>query len=163
MITSLQNSLIKETTKLHQKKYRKQTGLFVVEGYHLYEEAKQAGVIERVFTTDGTITGENVHLVSDAVLQKLAQVKQPQGVLCVCRMSEGGELSNKILLLDHIQDPGNLGTLLRSALAFGFHTIVMDECVDEYNDKVLRSTQGAIFHLNLIHGLHTGESVPSFG
>lgn len=151
MITSLQNTLVKETTKLHQKKYRKQRGLFLVEGYHLYEEAKQADVIDMIFTTDETITGDNVHYVNQTVLEKLAQAKQPQGILCVCRMQEPKDISNKILLLDHIQDPGNLGTLLRSALAFGFQTIVMDECVDVYNDKVLRATQGAVFHLDLYH------------
>lgn len=148
-ITSVNNQLIKDVVKLHQKKYRKQTGLFVVEGYHLYEEARQAGAIKQVFTTDETIVGEDVVYVTQSVLEKLAQVKQPQGVLTVCHQPTGQEVTEKILLLDHIQDPGNLGTLLRSALAFGFRTIVLDETVDVFNDKVLRSTQGAIFHLNL--------------
>lgn len=136
-------------TKLHQKKYRKQRGLFLVEGYHLYEEAKKADVIEHVFTTDPVIVGTNVTYVSDIVLQKLANAQQPQGIVTVCRIVTNKDVGDQVLLLDHVQDPGNLGTLLRSALAFGFDTIVLDNTVDVYNDKVLRSTQGAIFHLNL--------------
>lgn len=150
-ITSTQNPTIKEMTKLHQKKYRKQTGLFIVEGYHLYEEAKKADVVKHVFTTDDAIVGTNVTYVSDIVLQKLANASHPQGIVTVCNMTEATDVGDKILLLDHIQDPGNLGTLLRSALAFGFDTVVLDHTVDVYNDKVLRSTQGAIFHVHLHH------------
>lgn len=148
-ITSTSNPTIKEMTKLHQKKYRKQYGQFLVEGYHLYEEAKQAGIIDHVFTTDPAIVGTNVTYVSDIVLQKLANAKQPQGIVTVCNIQPSALVGDKVLLLDHVQDPGNLGTLLRSALAFGFDTIVLDNTVDVYNDKVLRSTQGAIFHLHL--------------
>ncbi|QMS84369.1 TrmH family RNA methyltransferase [Candidatus Xianfuyuplasma coldseepsis] len=150
-ITSVQNKLIKETTKLHQKKYRDQFGHFLVEGYHLYEEARTVGNVVQVFTTDHAIVGEDVIYVNEAVLQKLSDAKNPQGVVTVCQKVDAQEPSDQILLLDHIQDPGNLGTLLRSALAFGFTTIVLDNTVDVYNDKVLRSTQGAIFKLNFIH------------
>jgi TrmH family RNA methyltransferase len=149
-ITSTSNPTIKDITKLHQKKYRKERGLFLVEGYHLYEEAQKAGVIEHVFTTDAAIVGTDVTYVSDIVLQKLANAKQPQGIVTVCKIIPSTLVGDKVLLLDHIQDPGNLGTLLRSALAFGFDTIVLDNTVDVYNDKVLRSTQGAIFQLNLL-------------
>ncbi len=150
-ITSVNNSLIKEMTKLHQKKYRDRTGLFLVEGYHLYEEAKKHGLIDRVFTTDTSIAGDNVTYVSDHVLQKLANTKSPQGVVTICKMMTENPLTNRILICDHVQDPGNLGTLMRSALAFGFETIVLDHSVDTYNDKVLRSTQGALFQLNIIN------------
>lgn len=150
-ITSVQNKVIKDMTKLHQKKYRDETGLFLVEGYHLYEEAKKVGNIHQVFTTDKSITDESAIYVTDIVLQKLANAKNPQGVVTVCTKIQPQEPGDKILLLDRIQDPGNLGTLLRSALAFGFTTIVLDNTVDVYNDKVLRSTQGAIFKLNIIH------------
>ncbi len=150
MITSVQNPLIKEMTKLHQKKYRDDMGLFLVEGYHLYEEALQSGNIHMIFTTDLSITGELVTYVSEPVLAKLADAKNPQGIVTICRKMTAQEPGDKILLLDRIQDPGNLGTLLRSALAFGFTTVVLDHTVDVYNDKVLRSTQGAIFKLNII-------------
>ncbi len=149
-ITSINNQLIKDTTKLHKKKYRDNTGLFLVEGYHLYEEALKVDNIETIFTTDESITGDRVVYVTDQVLEKLTQTKNPQPVLTVCKKITANELSNKVLILEHVQDPGNLGTLMRSALAFGFNTIVLDNTVDIYNDKVIRSTQGAIFKLNII-------------
>ncbi len=149
-ITSTNNQLIKDTAKLHKKKYRDSSGTFLVEGYHLYEEAKKVGNIERVFTTDDSIKGDEVIYVTDKVLEKLAQAQSVQGVLTVCKKIYSEDLSNKILILEKLQDPGNLGTLMRSALAFGFNTIVLDNTVDIYNDKVLRSTQGAIFKLNII-------------
>jgi TrmH family RNA methyltransferase len=148
-ITSVQNETIKFYSKLHQKKYRKKEGLFLVEGYHLYEEAKKAGVIKKIFTTDENITGEEVVYVSEKVFSKLAGTIHPQGVVCVCEIKEDQTITNSVLLLDHLQDPGNVGTLLRSALAFGFETVILDETVDLYNDKVLRSTQGAIFKLHI--------------
>jgi TrmH family RNA methyltransferase len=151
IITSMNNQLIKDTVKLHQKKYRDQTSQFLAEGYHLYQEASTVENIVRVFTTDYGIIGNNVIYVNDLVLAKLTQTKNPQPVLTVCEKINKTELSDKILILEKIQDPGNLGTLMRSALAFGFNTIVLDNTVDVYNDKVLRSTQGAIFKLSIIH------------
>ncbi|MCD6482278.1 MAG: RNA methyltransferase [Candidatus Izimaplasma sp.] len=149
-ITSVNNSLIKQTVKLHQKKYRDAYGKFIIEGYHLYEEASEFNIIENIFTTDKAIEGENVYYVSERILAKLSTTKSPQKVLCVCRKVNKNIISNRVLILDNIQDPGNLGTLLRSALAFEFNTIILDNTVDLYNSKVIRSTQGAIFHLNII-------------
>lgn len=150
-ITSVNNPLVKETVKLHKKKYRDDRMVFIVEGYHLYEEAKKAQIIRQVFTTDKKIKGSNVVYVNETVLHKLSQLKSPQQVIAVCNKLKTKELTNKVLILEKLQDPGNLGTLLRSALAFGFHTVVLDNTVDLYNDKVIRSTQGAMFKLNIIH------------
>lgn len=149
-ITSVNNSLIKDTVKLHQKKYRDQLGLFIVEGYHLYEEASKFNVIKHIFTTDRELVGNNVIYVTEIVLAKLAKTKSPQKVLCVCHKLNNDEISNKVLILEGLQDPGNLGTLLRSALAFDFKTVILDNTVDLYNDKVIRSTQGAMFNLNIV-------------
>jgi TrmH family RNA methyltransferase len=149
-ITSLQNTLIKDMVKLHQKKYRTRTRTFLVEGEHLYQEAKRAGVIERIVTTDETWEDDLIVHVSEAVYARLSQLGESSGVITLCKMKEPTVAGDRVLLLDHIQDPGNLGTLLRSALAFGFDTVVLDHTVDPYNDKVLRSTQGAIFALNLV-------------
>lgn len=149
-ITSVNNLLIKETTKLHKKKHRDSTNLFLMEGYHLYEEAIKYGKVKHVFTTDETIVGDNVIYVSQPVLEKLSQTKKPQGVLVVCEKLLPGKPTSNVLILDNVQDPGNVGTLLRSALGFGFDTVVLDNTADLYNDKVLRSTQGNIFRLNII-------------
>jgi TrmH family RNA methyltransferase len=150
IITSVNNQLIKDTTKLHQKKHRDSTGLFLIEGYHLYEEAEKVGNIRTVFTTDEAITGDKVIYVTDIILEKLTQTKSPQKILTVCEKIKANDLTDKVLICEKIQDPGNLGTLMRSALAFGFNTIILSNTVDIYNDKVLRGTQGAIFKLNII-------------
>lgn len=149
-ITSVHNKLIKEMMQLHHKKHRDEKGLFLVEGYHLYEEASRSHNIHSVFTTDRSITGEHVTYVSESVLKKLAKIQSPQGIVTVCYKIKRQEVKDKVLLLDHVQDPGNLGTLLRSALAFGFETVVLDHTVDLYNEKVLRSTQGAMYQLHII-------------
>lgn len=149
-ITSINNQIVKDTAKLHKKKYRDLQSQFLVEGYHLYEEALKVGNVVSIFTTDESIIGENVIYVTDQVLVKLTQTKNPQPVLTVCKKITSNTITDKVLILEEVQDPGNLGTLMRSALAFGFNTIVLDNTVDIYNDKVLRSTQGAIFKLNII-------------
>jgi TrmH family RNA methyltransferase len=149
-ITSVNNQLIKDITKLHQKKYRDKEGLFLLEGYHLYEEALKFGNIKYVFSKDDSIKGSNVIYVDNKVMEKLAQTKHNQGVLVVCEKVINNNVTDKVLILEKIQDPGNLGTLLRSALAFGFQTVVLDHTVDLYNDKVIRSTQGNLFRLNIL-------------
>lgn len=149
-ITSVNNKLIKEMSKLHKKKYRDLHDLFLVEGYHLYEEALKVNNIKYVFTTNYEIQGQYVYYVSSDVLEKLAQIKSPQGIVTICHKIKKHDVTDRVLLLEKIQDPGNLGTLLRSALAFGFQTVVLDQTVDLYNEKVLRSTQGALHKLNII-------------
>jgi len=149
-ITSINNSLIKETVKLHQKKYRDKLNLFLIEGYHLYEEAQKKAIIKHGFTIDKTLVGNNVHYVTLPILKKLAKTVSSVKIVCVCHKLAPTKVTNKVLILDHVQDPGNLGTLLRSALAFGFKTIILDNTVDLYNDKVIRSTQGAMFYLNVV-------------
>jgi TrmH family RNA methyltransferase len=149
-ITSVNNQLVKDITKLHQKKYRDKEGLFLLEGYHLYEEAMKFGKIKYIFTKDEEIKGPNVIYVDDKVMEKLTQTKNNQGILVVCEKMLQGELGDYVLILEKVQDPGNLGTLLRSALAFGFNSVVLDDTVDLYNDKVIRSTQGNLFRLNIV-------------
>jgi TrmH family RNA methyltransferase len=117
----------------------------------LVEEAILAGLCVEVYTTDEHYAGfPEIVLVSELVMKKISEVFSPQGILAICKRPVLGPLSDKVLLLDQISDPGNMGTLLRSALGFGFSTVVADQCVDITNPKVLRSTQGALFHLNFI-------------
>ncbi|MCF7924712.1 MAG: RNA methyltransferase [Candidatus Izimaplasma sp.] len=125
--------------------------MFLIEGEHLIEEAYKAGLLKTIFFVNNNpyFDIEN-YQVSEQVISKLSSVKNNQGIVGICSMKANFDLSNKILLLDHIQDPGNMGTLIRSAIAFGFNTIVLDECVDVYNPKVVRSTQGALFKIHLI-------------
>ena len=150
MITSLTNEKIKEYSKLNQSKYREEKGMFIVEGPHLVDEASKLGLLVEVITTDPNVNGT---LVSDAVMKKLSNTVHPVKVLGICKFIKKNELTSKVLVLDTISDPTNLGTLLRSAIAFGFDTVFLSNgSVDCYNDKVIRGSQGAIFKINIIKG-----------
>lgn len=153
MITSVKNEMIKEIMKLKQKKYRDETGLFIVEGYHLVEEARKHGCIEKIITTLDESFKEETIYVSLEVMKKLAFAMTPQPIMAICKKREHNHLNTngkRYLLLDRVQDPGNVGTMMRTALAFGYDCLIMSkDCVDLYNDKVIRSTQGALFELDV--------------
>lgn len=150
MITSLTNEKIKEYAKLKEAKYRNEKGLYIVEGPHLVTEAKNAGVLVEIITTDPDVVGT---LISESVMKKLSSTTHPVKVLGICKYNPKTEIKEKVLILDSVSDPTNLGTLLRSAKAFGFDTVFASNgCVDYYNDKVIRGSQGAIFKLNLLKG-----------
>ena len=150
MITSLTNEKMKEYAKLNQSKYREEKGICIVEGPHLVSEAKALGLLVEVITTDPKVDGT---LVSEAVMKKLSNTVHPVKVLGICKMNGKNKVCSKILVLDCISDPTNLGTLLRSAVAFGFETVFLSNgSVDLYNDKVIRGSQGAIFKVNVIKG-----------
>lgn len=150
MITSVTNERVKKIVKLRTAKGRKESGLFIVEGPHLVKEAKECGVLVETYTMDENLEGE---LVSKDVMKKLCQTDTPVPQIGICKMLISNEISDKVLILDQIQDPGNLGTLLRSAKAFGFNSVFFATgTVDLYNDKVIRSSQGALFKLNYHYG-----------
>lgn len=150
MITSLTNQIVKDLVKLNTSKGRKEAGLFIVEGKHLVLEAKKAGVLVKAYTTKDDLEGEKV---SEAVMKKICSTNTVVNQIGVCRFIDKRDISNKILILDGVQDPGNLGALMRSAKAFNFNTLFLSNgCVDPYNDKVIRSSQGAIFKLSIIQG-----------
>ena len=148
MITSKDNAKIKELAKLKTTKYRNQTKTFLVEGKHLVTEARNANLLIEAFSLDDI---EGYTQVSPEVMKKLSSTDTLVSEVALCKMKGDSSLSDKILILDGIQDPGNLGTLLRSAKAFNFNTVVLGlGTVDLYNEKVIRSSQGAIFKLNII-------------
>lgn len=153
MITSVQNETIKKIMKLKQKKYRDEENLFLVEGFHLVEEAKKAGCIQRVIATSENLLDQDGLLVSQKAMEKLAFTKTPQPIMAICRKPSHTSFQpslERYLLLDGIQDPGNLGTIIRTALAFGYDQMILSpECVDLYNDKVIRATQGALFQMKI--------------
>lgn len=156
VITSLDNEKVKMLKKLQKKKYRDEYNLFIVEGEHLAIEAFRAGVLEELILEEGTDLPfpSPYGYYSREVLSKISALDTPSSVMALCRKRDrdGEEVEgNRILVLDDVQDPGNLGTIIRSALAFGVTTIVLSEgTVDLYNPKVLRATQGMIFHTNII-------------
>ena len=183
MITSKDNRLIKYCMQLHQKKYRKQAGQFLVEGEHLVAEAKKSGCLDKVLVCETYAYKEQGTVVSKPIFDKIAKTCHSAGILAICHvpvLTRGGNYDantsvpvtvggtnqmyniwnhrsrraeeKRILMVDDVQDPGNLGTLIRSALAFGFDAVALSEnTVDVYNDKVVRATQGALFYLPIFY------------
>ena len=153
-ITSINNDYIKYLLKLKEKKYRHLEKKFIIEGYHLVNEAYQAKMLKEVLVIDDDekFEGVSVIKVTDQIIKKLSSTITPQNIIGISDISNEKDIKGKkILLLDNINDPGNLGTLIRSSLGFGIDTIVLSEdCVDLYNEKVIRATQGAIFKINII-------------
>lgn len=153
MITSIHNETIKSIMKLKQKKYRDEMNLFLIEGYHLVEEARRYDCIETIITTLDEKFEESTLYVSLEVMKKLAFTQTPQPIMAVCKKDNRNQniiIANRYLLLDRVQDPGNVGTIIRTALALGVNQVIMSkDCVDLYNDKVIRATQGAIFQMNI--------------
>ena len=154
IITSKANSVVKNAKKLHQKKYRKSA--YLIEGWHLFEEAVQAGVtIEKIFALesyrDQLATFPQTIWVSEEILLDLADTQTPQGIVAVIQKEEVGlpELhQGKFLFLEDVQDPGNVGTMIRTADAAGFTGVIVSEkSADIYSLKTLRSMQGSHFHL----------------
>ncbi len=153
IITSLENKKIKYLSKLLQKKYRDQDGLFLVEGEHLVEEAFKANVLLEVIKCEDYDKEFKVPctLVTYDVIKKLSNTPSPQKIVGVCKKKDEVEIGNKVVILEDIQDPGNLGTIIRSSVAFNVDTIIVSSnTVDIYNDKVLRSSEGMLFHINII-------------
>lgn len=153
VITSLDNKRIKNLAKLLNKKYRDETGMFLVEGEHLVIEAKRSGSLIEVIKCEDYEMDFDVTttIVTYDVIKKLSNTLNPQKVIGVCKKLDNKDIGNKVLILEDIQDPGNLGTIIRSSVAFGVDTIVVsNNTVDMYNDKVLRSSEGMIFHIDIV-------------
>ena len=147
-ITSVNNEKVKYWASLKLKKNRDKAKCFLVEGDHLIKEAKEKGlVISTISTTDDTAD----FLVTKEIMKKISDQKSISDNAAIVRYIPEREISGNVLILDDIQDPGNLGTLIRSSIAFDFPNIIMSEgSVDLYNSKVIRATEGMIFNINVI-------------
>lgn len=150
----LTNAEIKFIKKLKDKKYRKLEGLFLVEGGKLCEE-----VLDSSYKINRTITSNefkyndfpNVCIVDYDVIKTISTMDTPQDIICVCEIPSDEDKNVPVgnsLILDNLQDPGNIGTLIRSAIAFGFNDIYFIDCPDIYSEKVVRSSMGGIFKIN---------------
>lgn len=149
MLTSLDNPKIKALLKLKKAKERKKENKFIVEGPHLVQEARKLNLLIEAFSIDEK---EGYTTISKQIMDKIAETDTTVTEIGLCNMLKANKITNKILILDAVQDPGNLGAMMRSANAFGFKTIVLGEgCCDIYNPKVIRASQGAIFKLNFLN------------
>lgn len=153
IIKSLDNKRVKKFTKLLQKKYREEEQKFLIVGDHLVSEAyKVNNLLEVIKTEDNNICLDvPTTYVTYDIIKKISGMSNPQSIIGVCRTLPPGNIGNKVLMLDDIQDPGNLGTIIRSAVAFNIDTIVISShTVDLYNDKAIRASEGMIFNINII-------------
>jgi TrmH family RNA methyltransferase len=166
-ITSGQNPIIKEVKALKNSKGRQEKGLFFVEGTRIFEEAVDSGAdVKYVVVSDNFINSPvfskvsekfgkhlKIYGLSDKMFNELSDTETPQGILAVITgvrrtVEEITDGRGLYVLLDEIRDPGNTGTIIRTADAAGFAGVIVSKgCVDVYNPKVLRSTMGSVFHI----------------
>ena len=166
-ISSKQNKQVKEWRKLHRTKGRRQAGAYLVEGDHLIEEALASGqsfqalVVSQTYARSHDLDKfpvDTIYRLDDEVLEDLALTESSQGILAILQRTDTvtnlatyPSSLDRVLLLDAIQDPGNLGTMIRTADAAGYDLVVLGQgTVDLYNDKVIRATQGSLWHLPII-------------
>ena len=164
-ITSTSNETIKYFISLNDKKTRMNAKRFIVEGYHLVNEASKTNLLEAIISTDEKelkkINNVRRYLVNDAIINKIATTKNPQNILGIVKMLDHSitnlvpiikENKTKLIMLDDVNDPGNLGTIIRTAYSFGYDgVILLDGCCDIYNPKTIQASQGAIFHIPVVY------------
>ncbi len=159
-ILSSDNAFIKKIAKLNTRKYREAFGLFLTEGERAAIEAAQSGfLIESIIMTeqyfdahpDAFLSHERI-VTTDKIFATLCDTKTPQGVMAVCKIPEAKALFKKrYVYCDKVQDPGNAGTIIRTADAFGFDGVIFSSgSVDVYSPKVIRSTMGSVFHIDVL-------------
>jgi len=166
IITSRTNKTIVEASKLKDRKYREQKGLYYFEGRKLFEEALESAVtFESVFITEKYVKTQNIPLdrvnapiytVTDTVYEKLSDDRAPDGIFCIAKKNIPAKAElGTVFILCSVRDPGNLGTCIRSARAFGIDTLILHDCADEYNAKVIRASMGAFFR----QSMHRTENI----
>lgn len=152
MIESLNNEKIKYYTKLNDKKYRRSEKLFIAAGEHLVTEALKKNIVKEILLLNGeeNVYGNVTYVTSD-ILKKVSDLTNYPKVLAICYIKDDLKIEGNVVALDNIKDPGNLGTIIRSAVAFNYDTILLsEECVDVYNSKVVRATEGMLFNVNIV-------------
>lgn len=147
-ITSIHNDNVKYWVSLKNKKIRDKERKFIVEGDHLIEEARKNNLIEYIISC----VDENADFyVTKEIMEKISDQKSISYNAAVVKFIPEDSVNGNVIILDNLQDPGNLGTIIRSSVAFNIDTIIIsDTSVDLYNPKVVRSTEGMIFNLNII-------------
>lgn len=154
-ITSIHNVNVKAWMKLKEKKGRDKAKQFIVEGRHLIEEAYQAKCLSCLILLKGIAYPKieiPVYEVSKEIIQKLTSLTSQEVMLGICDFPKQTiQKKERFILLDDVQDPGNVGTIIRTAISFNYDAVLMTKgCADIYNEKVIRSTQGGIFHLPIL-------------
>lgn len=156
-LTSINNDIVKNTAALAEKKFRDKMGLFLIEGYKPIQEAMACGVeIEKIFfLKEENIAATEKYLVNEAILKKICTTTTACEIVAVAKKKDYivEQLNGKaILLLENIKDPGNIGTMIRTAVAMGIGAVILSgDVVDIYNPKVVRSSVGNMFKIPVVH------------
>ncbi|VEU58539.1 TrmH family RNA methyltransferase [Mycoplasmopsis gallinacea] len=150
-ITSKTNPKVKFIRKLQNKKFRQESSNFVIEGEHLIKEALDSNLIIEIFENIDSkeFLFDGSTKVTREIIESILPSKNPQNCFALCKFKPEQKLGQKVIVLNNLQDPGNVGTIIRLAKAFDFDSVIVEN-LDFYNDKVLRSSQGAFFSVNLI-------------
>ena len=158
-ITSKNNQKIKDSASLRLKKVRQAKGLFLMEGIKNLEMALRNNSVKTIFTSVGLPKlGQDIetYKVTDEIIKKLAYSENPEGVVFVCetlKPKKNPKDYHKLIYLDTINDPGNLGTIIRTAVAFDYDAVILSpNTVDLYNEKVIAASKGAIFAVDILTG-----------
>lgn len=178
VITSKDNEQIKHIRKLKEKKYRDEYNEYVIEGVKLIKEAIQEDAnIKTIIACDNCVKNEEIDpkvmyeiakynclYVEEKVFQSITDVKNPQGLLAIMSKEQKEEKidykEDIIVVLDNVQDPGNIGTILRTVDSIGLKQIIVsNNSGDVYNPKVVRSTMGAILRVNVIESENLVETL----
>jgi TrmH family RNA methyltransferase len=161
IITSTQNQYVKQVRSLREKKFREKSGLFVVEGGNIFKDLPKDVKLEYILFTEEHFdevqnlvffTRAQAYMVSESVMQSLSDTVTPYGIVAVMAKPkhEFHLPTGNALLLDGVSDPGNMGTIIRTAAARGFEDIYLLDTVDVYSPKVVRATQGGLFKVRLV-------------
>lgn len=157
-IDSDTNQFIKLAKSLLEKKYRDREGLFIVEGLKLIDEALRAGFTLKYLycctEKDLSIQAEKIFLITESLMKKIASTETAPELLAIfqknpLKSASPATFGKVNLYCENLQDPGNLGGIIRTALASGCESIFLDNCVDIFNPKLIRASAGTVFHANL--------------
>ncbi len=160
MISSVNNNEVKYLVKLQKRKYQERFNEIVVEGFHLVEQANKYNLVIQKYTIDNKYDSKAI-LISENVLQKITTTKHPQPIIAHIKKPEkltsfeieelASDQESKILILEAIQDPGNLGTILRTAKAFNFDLVILSKnSCSVYNPKTIQASQGAFMTIKTL-------------
>lgn len=150
-ITSFDNSILKLARKLQTKSGRVKNGMFIAEGKRIVDDAVSSGAVRYVITCGEDIGFENTYRVSEKLYARISDTVSPQGIMAVCDIKNADidfDRIKNIVICDGIKDPGNLGTIIRTAECAGFGAVLLiNNCADAFNPKTVRSTMGSIFRI----------------